>query len=188
MQLGLTTLRVADLAGRLITGFPVPDVGEWLGSQLAALGELKVSAISEVGSLTADPALAEKLLTDVDNYCQGVLQGKLDEAKAVADSAKLGERLEEPLAKSLKELGPVAGGGGAAAAPTEESGKALLDGCSISLEILDGAVRGAAHGGGSSAGSEDGGGAGCGDEPDALVGGVSGSRAKPTKKKRCGLM
>ena len=237
MQLGLTTLRVAGLAGRLITGFPVPDVGAWLGSQLAALGELKVSAISEVGSLTADPALAEKLLTDVDNYCQGVLQGKLDEAKAVADSAKLGERLEEPLAKSLKELdkllgtkhpdwqqkcgleqafcaadgssewvlqadkaeyertgramldaGPVAGGGGAAAAPTEESGKALLDGCSISLEVLDGAVRGAAHGGGSSAGSEDGGGAGCGDEPDALVGGVSGSRAKPTKKKRCGLM
>ena len=94
----------------------------------------------------------------------------------------------ERTGRAMLDAGPVAGGGGAAAAPTEESGKALLDGCSISLEVLDGAVRGAAHGGGSSAGSEDGGGAGCGDEPDALVGGVSGSRAKPTKKKRCGLM
>jgi hypothetical protein len=47
VKLGLTALKVAAVAGRL-SGIPVPNVGEFLESQLGALEQLKFDAIVEV--------------------------------------------------------------------------------------------------------------------------------------------
>jgi len=106
VQLGLATLRVAAMAGRL-TGFPVPDVAGVVGGrideQLRDLNSIKGDAFDWLGKQTANPALATQLLNQVDEHVQGVLAGKLEEAIPVEGDA-FTEQLKQPLEKSVAEL------------------------------------------------------------------------------------
>jgi len=106
VKLGLTVLKVAAAAGRL-TALPIPDLGaaagEWIDSQLGALGELKDKAIDEMSAMTKDKAGAKELLEAVDSKCQALLGEQVEEVKAV-DGEPLEAKLKEPLEMSAKEL------------------------------------------------------------------------------------
>ena len=102
VKLGLTALKVAAVAGRL-AGVPVPDVGALLQSQLSALSELKYEAIGQLAGMTNDPQLAAQLLDGVDQKCTSMLAAAAGEALPQGEKA-LGEQLNAPLQKSVKEL------------------------------------------------------------------------------------
>ncbi len=103
VKLGLTALKVAAAAGKL-TGFPIPDLGEWINSQLSALdGFFKEEAITNMCTVTKDEATARELLGAVDAKCQELLGEKVQELKLV-DGEPLKEKLKECLEKSAREL------------------------------------------------------------------------------------
>ena len=103
IKLGLTALKVAAAAGKL-TGFPIPDLGEWINSQLSALGEFKEAAITNMCAMTEDEATAREVLdAAVDATCRELLGEKVQELKLV-DGEPLKKKLMECLEMSATEL------------------------------------------------------------------------------------
>ena len=106
IKLGLTTLKVAYIAGRL-AGFPVPDVagvvGDWIDSQLGELSALAGEATEWLGEQTKDPALAKSMLKQVDENSRNAISGELEAIKP-KDADALCENLRAPLEKSIEEL------------------------------------------------------------------------------------
>jgi len=106
IKLGLTTLKVAYMAGRL-AGFPVPDVagvvGDWIDSQLGELSGLAGEATEWLGEYINDPALAKSMLKQLDENSRSAISGEL-EAMRPQDATALCDDLREPLKKSIVEL------------------------------------------------------------------------------------
>jgi len=106
VKLGLITLKVAYIAGRL-AGFPVPDVasvvGKWIDGQLHDLSGLAGQATEWLSEQTKDPALASSLLAQVDKNARKAIAGEIDEIKPLEGDA-LGEKMKAPLEKSFEEL------------------------------------------------------------------------------------
>ena len=106
IKLGLTTLKVAYIAGRL-AGFPVPDVagvvGDWIDSQLGELSGLAGEATQWLGEQTDDPALAKSMIKQLDENSRNAISGELEAIKP-KNAEALGESLRAPLEKSIKEL------------------------------------------------------------------------------------
>jgi len=106
IKLGLTTLKVAYIAGRL-AGFPVPDVagvvGDWIDSQLGELSGLASEATEWLGEYTNNPALAKSMLKQLDENSRNAISGEL-EAMKPKDTEALCDNLREPLKKSIDEL------------------------------------------------------------------------------------
>ena len=106
VKLGLTGLKGAVAVGKL-TGFPIPDLesmaGEWIDSQLSALGDFKEDAITNMCEMTKDEAMARELLDAVDAKCQELLDEKVQELKPV-DGEPLKEKLKRFIEKSAGEL------------------------------------------------------------------------------------
>ena len=106
IKLGLTTLKVAYIAGRL-AGFPVPDVagvvGGWIDGQLGELSGLADEATQWLSEQTKDPALAKSMLKQVDENSRNAISGELEAIKPKEADA-LSENLRAPLVKSIKEL------------------------------------------------------------------------------------
>jgi len=96
IMLGLTVLKVAAAAGKL-TGFPIPDLGSMIDSQLSALDGFKEVAITSMCGMTgAHVTTVRELLGAVDAKCQELLGEKVQELKLVD-----GKPLEED--KNLKK-------------------------------------------------------------------------------------
>ena len=106
IKLGLTTLKVAYIAGRL-AGFPMPDVagvvGGWIDSQLGELSGLADEATQWLSEQTKDPALAKSMLKQVDENSRNAISGELEAIKPKEADA-LSENLRAPLVKSIEEL------------------------------------------------------------------------------------
>ena len=77
--------------------------GEWIDSQLSALGDFKEDAITNMCEMTKDEATARELLDAVDAKCQELLDEKVQELKPV-DGEPLKEKLERFIEKSAGEL------------------------------------------------------------------------------------
>ena len=113
VKLGLATLRVAAIAGRL-TGFPVPDIAgvasAWIDQQLKALDTLGKEAITSLSEQTKDPKLASELLGNLHDYTKKLASSSLKQvalAKGEPLYDKIEEfraKIEEPLRKSVEEL------------------------------------------------------------------------------------
>jgi hypothetical protein len=106
IKLGLTTLKVAYIAGRL-AGFPVPDVagvvGGWIDGQLGELSGLADEATQWLSKQTKDPALAKSMLKQVDENSRNAISGELEAIKP-KEADTLSENLRAPLVKSIEEL------------------------------------------------------------------------------------
>ena len=99
IKLGLTTLKVAYMAGRL-AGFPVPDVagvvGGWIDGQLGELSGLADEATQWLSEQTKEPALAKSMVKQVDENSRNVIKPKKADV--------LSENLRAPLVSSIEEL------------------------------------------------------------------------------------
>jgi hypothetical protein len=106
IKLGLTTLKVAYIAGRL-AGFPVPDVagvvGDWIDSQLGELSGLASEATEWLGEQTNNLELAKSMLKQLDQNSRNAISCEL-EAMKPQDAEALCDNLREPLKKSIEEL------------------------------------------------------------------------------------
>ena len=99
------------LARRLVGLSTVPDVagviGGWIGEQLKALDGLKEEALESLSRQTKDPELARTLLEKVDSYATALASSALENVASVSGEPldeSLGQRVAEPLQKSVEEL------------------------------------------------------------------------------------
>ena len=108
VKLGLITLKVAYIAGRL-AGFPVPDVagvvGHWIDGQLRDLSTLAASGETSawLAKQTKDQEFASSLLKQMDENAHKAIAGEIDAIKPLEGDA-LGDKMKAPLEKSFEEL------------------------------------------------------------------------------------
>ena len=106
IKLGLTTLKVAYIAGRL-AGFPVPDVagvvGQWIDGQISNLSGLGGESKKWLADQTGDPLLATSLLDQLDDNARKAMSNEIDAIKPLEGNLDM-SKLQAPLQKSFEEL------------------------------------------------------------------------------------
>jgi len=115
LELGLTTLKIASIAGRL-TGFPVPDikglVDGWLDGQIKNLQTLTQETISHIASKSADEQLATEQLQNLSKYATSAVECIYSDAMPVEGGLALEKSsLKETIQKSVEELDKLLGSG-----------------------------------------------------------------------------
>tara|TARA_B100000459_G_scaffold133172_1_gene88268 strand:- start:52 stop:2280 length:2229 start_codon:yes stop_codon:yes gene_type:complete len=113
LELGLTTLKVASVAGRL-AGFPVPNVAGlvdgWLDGQLDKLNSLSDEAKEVIAAQTKNPKLAAKELEQLSTWAASEVDSLISDSSPVEGPA-LTSTLREPIKKSVEELDTILGSG-----------------------------------------------------------------------------